>query len=161
MSLGMRFKAVGSICAPGENVGHDDVLHWTQPSHNWNFMCADCHSTAVAKGYDAEAHRYETRFAEVSVGCEACHGPGSAHAAPAGRKPQAGARLGARPAGRNQRLRAVPLAAAANSPTASNPQHSYFDHYSPALLDADLYHADGQVLDEVFVYGSFLQKPDV
>lgn len=63
----------------GEQVSHDDELHWTHPSQNWNFMCADCHSTAVQKNYDTLTNRFKTRWAELSVGCEACHGPGSAH----------------------------------------------------------------------------------
>ena len=142
---------------PGENIGHEDVLHWTQPSHNWNFMCADCHSTAVTKGYDAKARRYQTRFAEVSVGCEACHGPGSAHAAPPVGK--------ARPA--LARLRDQQAEINACAPCHSRrgqladgfaPQRSYFDHYLPVLLDDGLYHADGQILDEVYVHGSFLQS---
>src|SRR5262249_33921981 len=29
----------------GERITSDDELHWTRPSQNWNFMCADCHST--------------------------------------------------------------------------------------------------------------------
>jgi len=32
------------------------------------------------------------------------------------------------------------------------------DDYLPALLDEGLYHADGQILDEVYEYGSFLQS---
>ncbi|NBC49052.1 MAG: tetratricopeptide repeat protein [Gammaproteobacteria bacterium] len=32
------------------------------------------------------------------------------------------------------------------------------DRYQLALLDPGLYHADGQILDEVFVHGSFLQS---
>jgi hypothetical protein len=64
---------------PRERVGHNDELHWTRPAQNWNFMCADCHSTAVRKNYDAATNRFETRWAEISVGCEACHGPGSRH----------------------------------------------------------------------------------
>ncbi|MEY6430862.1 cytochrome c3 family protein [Thioalkalicoccus limnaeus] len=32
------------------------------------------------------------------------------------------------------------------------------DHYRPALLEAGLYHADGQIQDEVFEYGSFIQS---
>jgi len=28
---------------PNERVTHDDELHWSRPSQNWNFMCADCH----------------------------------------------------------------------------------------------------------------------
>jgi hypothetical protein len=30
---------------PDENIQHDDVLHWTKLNQNWNFMCAECHST--------------------------------------------------------------------------------------------------------------------
>ena len=142
---------------PGENVGHDDVLHWTQPSHNWNFMCADCHSTAVVKGYDATAHRYETRFAEVSVGCEACHGPGSAHAAPTLGNPRPALALGR---GQQAEINACAPCHSRRSQLADGftPQRSFFDHYAPALLDVGLYHADGQILDEVYVYGSFLQS---
>jgi hypothetical protein len=26
---------------------NEDELHWTRPAQNWNYMCADCHSTGV------------------------------------------------------------------------------------------------------------------
>jgi predicted CXXCH cytochrome family protein len=65
---------------PNEAIGHDDVLHWTKLNQNWNFMCAECHSTGLRKNYDAKADRFATTWAEISVGCEACHGQGSAHA---------------------------------------------------------------------------------
>ena len=64
---------------PGERVTHDDELHWTRPAQNWNFMCADCHSTGVRKHYDAAIDRFNTSWVDISVGCEACHGPGSRH----------------------------------------------------------------------------------
>jgi predicted CXXCH cytochrome family protein len=64
---------------PQERITHDDELHWTRPAQNWNFMCADCHSTGLRKAYDRAADRFETRWSEISVGCEACHGPGSRH----------------------------------------------------------------------------------
>jgi predicted CXXCH cytochrome family protein len=64
---------------PNEEIKHDDVLHWTKLNQNWNFMCAECHSTGVRKNYDAAADRFTTSFAEISVGCEACHGQGSQH----------------------------------------------------------------------------------
>ncbi len=64
---------------PTERLAHDDELHWTRPSQNWNFMCADCHSTELKKNYDASTDRFDTRWSEISVGCEACHGPGSSH----------------------------------------------------------------------------------
>jgi len=67
--------------SPEEEIKHDDALHWTKGNQNWNFMCAECHSTGVRKNYDVEADRFATRWAEISVGCEACHGEGSRHLA--------------------------------------------------------------------------------
>jgi predicted CXXCH cytochrome family protein len=66
---------------PKEEIRHDDVLHWTRLNQNWNFMCAECHSTGVRKNYDAASDRFATTTTEISVGCEACHGQGSNHVA--------------------------------------------------------------------------------
>ena len=66
---------------PNEEIKHDDVLHWTKLNQNWNFMCAECHSTGVRKNYDAANDRFNTTWAEISVGCETCHGQGSRHVA--------------------------------------------------------------------------------
>jgi tetratricopeptide (TPR) repeat protein len=66
---------------PDEKIRYDDVLHWTKLNQNWNFMCAECHSTGLRKNYDAERDRYATTWSEISVGCEACHGQGSNHVA--------------------------------------------------------------------------------
>jgi tetratricopeptide (TPR) repeat protein len=66
---------------PNEHVTHDDELHWTRPSQNWNFMCADCHSTNLRKNYDSATNTFKSSWSEISVGCEACHGPGSNHLA--------------------------------------------------------------------------------
>ena len=30
---------------PAERITSGDPLHWTGPNQNWNYMCADCHST--------------------------------------------------------------------------------------------------------------------
>ncbi|MGA9856134.1 MAG: tetratricopeptide repeat protein [Gammaproteobacteria bacterium] len=62
-----------------EHITYKDELFWTKPSQNWNFMCADCHSTDVHKNYDAANNTFKTSWSEISVGCEACHGPGSRH----------------------------------------------------------------------------------
>jgi len=66
---------------PNENIRHDDVLHWTKLNQNWNFMCAECHSTGVHKNYDAAQDRFATTWSEINVGCESCHGQGSRHLA--------------------------------------------------------------------------------
>lgn len=66
---------------PDGAITYRDPLHWTRLHQNWNFMCAECHSTGVRKNYDAKEDRFATSFAEISVGCEACHGAGSRHVA--------------------------------------------------------------------------------
>ena len=64
-----------------EEIAHDDPLHWTGPQQNWNYMCAECHSTGLRKNYDAKQDRFDTTWKEIDVSCEACHGPGSEHVA--------------------------------------------------------------------------------
>jgi tetratricopeptide (TPR) repeat protein len=64
---------------PDERITHNDELHWTGAQQNWNYMCADCHSTNLKKNYDATTRTFKTGWSEVNVSCEACHGPGSRH----------------------------------------------------------------------------------
>jgi predicted CXXCH cytochrome family protein len=66
---------------PKERITHDDELHWTRPAQNWNFMCADCHSTNLRKNFDDTSNRFNTQWSEINVGCESCHGPASNHVA--------------------------------------------------------------------------------
>ncbi len=139
----------------GDTIRPEDPLHWTRHGANWNLMCADCHSTAIVKGYDRATDTYATEFAEVSVGCEACHGPGSLHASNPD-EPTGFAESGTS-------TREIGVCAQCHSRRGQLtdgfvPGDHYFDHYRPALLDEGLYHVDGQILDEVFVYGSFLQS---
>jgi Flp pilus assembly protein TadD len=72
---------------PGVTLRPADPLHWTGREQTWNFQCAECHTTDLRKGYDLATNRYRTTWAELSVSCEECHGPGSAHAAWAGTRP--------------------------------------------------------------------------
>ena len=64
---------------PKEYIRYDDELHWTKLNQNWNFMCAECHSTGVRKNYDAASDRFATTWTDINVGCETCHGPGLRH----------------------------------------------------------------------------------
>jgi predicted CXXCH cytochrome family protein len=172
---------------PDERIVHTDELHWTQRQQNWNFMCSDCHSTEVRKNYDAAAGTFATTWFEISVGCEACHGPGGNHVSIAreasGRDSAEAAsgltvtfdeRKGAAwvidPATGNA-ARSVPRETSkeldvcaqchARRGQFSNdyrPGEPFTDHYLPALLGPGLYHPDGQQLDEVFNWGSFLSS---
>jgi len=64
---------------PNEKIDSKDILHWTGPYQNWNFMCAECHSTNLQKNYSLNDDRFATSWSEINVSCEACHGPGSRH----------------------------------------------------------------------------------
>jgi len=64
---------------PKERITHKDPLHWTGIDQNWNYQCAECHSTNLKKRYDASKAVYDTTWSEINVACEACHGPGGAH----------------------------------------------------------------------------------
>ncbi|WP_254797404.1 multiheme c-type cytochrome [Geopseudomonas aromaticivorans] len=169
---------------PGEAVDHRDELHWTRPAQNWNHMCADCHSTALRKGYDAQRDTFATRWAELSVGCEACHGPASRHldwARGAGEIPHKGLTLLLDERRGSGWRRAVDQLTARRDPPPReqskeqevcaqchsrrsqiaegfHPGKRLLDHYSPALLEPGLYHVDGQQREEVFVSGSFAQS---
>jgi tetratricopeptide (TPR) repeat protein len=152
---------------PAEDIPPDDPLYWTNRLMNWNYMCADCHSTNVAKNYDAAANVYRTTWSEIDVSCEACHGPGSRHAAWA--RGWAPLRALDRTKGLSVKLRGATAAAELN---ACAPCHSrrhvvldgyvhgraFLDHYEPSALDEGLYHPDGQVLEEDFEYASFAQS---
>lgn len=148
---------------PDERLTAGDPLHWTGRNQNWNYMCADCHSTDLRKNYDPDTKTFETTWAEISVGCEACHGPGSAHLAEA----QSGLPDGDSNTSPLAMLKTpdaeIEVCARCHSrrgilAEGFVPGNEFLDHYLPALLDEDLYHADGQILDEVYVYGSFLQS---
>jgi Flp pilus assembly protein TadD len=145
---------------PDEAVTHTDELHWTGRNQNWNYMCADCHSTDVRKNYDATAHTYATQWDEVTVGCEACHGPASAHVANAARGDYRESGLQAT---LDTPFRQVDTCARCHARRGILAEgfaagDAFLDFYRPALLEDGLYHADGQILDEVYVYGSFLQS---
>jgi Flp pilus assembly protein TadD len=168
---------------PDEKLDFRDELHWTRRSQNWNFMCSDCHSSQVTKGYDAAQNTFDTRYKEVAVGCEACHGPGSTHIVWANEKspdPRKGltaqlderrgitwsidaATGNARRSHERAGEREIEVCAQCHARRAQIAEgyHAgkpFLDHYLPSMLVAPLYWADGQQRDEVFIWGSWLQS---
>ncbi len=59
----------------------DSPDSWYTFARNFNSRCGHCHATNYETGYDPDSGTYETTWAERTVGCESCHGPGGAHAA--------------------------------------------------------------------------------
>ncbi|GMR22545.1 MAG: tetratricopeptide repeat protein [Acidobacteriota bacterium] len=166
---------------PDERIDHEDPLHWTKRYQSWNFMCSSCHSTGLRKNYELADDSYDTEFFEINVSCEACHGPGSRHVqwAEAGASGDPGLTLtlrsdepvwvtdvatglAERQPARSERSE-IEMCAACHSRRGQlyeDDVHGqpFLDDYRPALLRDPLYYADGQIRDEVYVYGSFLQS---
>jgi tetratricopeptide (TPR) repeat protein len=172
---------------PGRKLKAGDPLHWTGIDQNWNYQCADCHSTNLRKGYDAASGTYKTTWSEIDVGCEACHGPGGNHAAwarlaPDARRADASKGLtvalderrgvtwtmdpasgnGARSAARSS-SREIDTCVRCHSrrgqfDDAWHPGLPVGNAFRLATLEPGLYYADGQMRDEVYNHGSFLQS---
>jgi predicted CXXCH cytochrome family protein len=174
---------------PGQTLRAPHPLHWTGREQTWNFQCAECHSTDLRKRYDLATNRYATTWAELTVSCEECHGPGSAHAAWAAARPAGTPRAAPGSTGLVVRLErgdgtwamkdvrrgiaewtGPPRTSAeldvcarchARRRSIVDPHpygQPFLDTHVPALLDARLYHADGQILGEVYEWGSFVQS---
>ncbi|NOH83664.1 tetratricopeptide repeat protein [Vibrio sp. 03-59-1] len=177
-----------------------DEFYWTNSGQNWNFMCADCHSTNLEKNYDSVSNTYNTTWSEINVGCEACHGPASEHLEQAQlAKDQLTRNKSAKANGGKDVLvsahygfdrdlsksvkewiyqegnstlqpkdiihtNQVQTCAQCHSrrtqlnETGDHVNGSFFDKYRLSLITPELYHNDGQIYDEDYVYGSFLQS---
>jgi predicted CXXCH cytochrome family protein len=151
-------------------------------------MCADCHSTALRKGYNAATDQFKTTWAEINVGCEACHGPASEHVDWANRSSLArmvwrdprisnalhdrsgvswsidaqtgNAHRSVAPSSVRTEVETCAQCHSRRVPIADNYRagKKFLDYYVPALLVRGLYYADGQQRAEVYNYASFLQS---
>ncbi len=148
-------------------IDHNDWLHWTNQAQNWNGMCAECHSTNLAKGYDPEKDSYRTSWSEIDVSCEACHGPGSEHVEWANLPKYSRddfQNFGLQVKTSNiDNKQYVDLCARCHSRKSTLGDIEYstqniYDHSDPTLPDEPAWYVDGQINDEDYVYASFLQS---
>jgi predicted CXXCH cytochrome family protein len=163
-----------------EDIDPQHLFFWTRHFQNANSRCIECHSTDFRKNYDSESRKYTTTWSEAGVGCETCHGPAAQHVelAVAGAlsdnttgfsKPvESGLTWTFRgddniasPSG-NLNNDYIDTCGGCHSRRGAfsnvTTQVAYHDQYRLALLDQGLYFGDGQIDDEVFVLGSFLQS---
>ena len=172
---------------PGQNIKAGDWLHWTSGGQNWNFTCAECHSTNLRKGFDATTDTYRTTWSELNVSCEACHGPASNHVAWARKEgdwqalaatkglaialderkgvswtPSAETGTARRSAPRGSARELDTCARCHGRATRISDDYVHgkppLDTHRLALLDDNLYWNDGQMRDEVYNWGSFAQS---
>lgn len=149
-----------------EKLAPDDPLHWTGIAQRWQTMCANCHSTNLQENFDPTSNRYHTTYSEIDVSCESCHGPGSLHVELANKTSLFW--------DRNHGYGLAKLKGDDPEPQlqACAPCHSrrgvlsgdysagdpFCNHFQLETMREDTYHADGQIKDEVYVYGSFIQS---
>ncbi|MCG2462344.1 tetratricopeptide repeat protein [Flavobacteriaceae bacterium F89] len=149
---------------PDFKVVHSEWLHWTNGAMNWNNMCSNCHSTNVRKNYNPVNGGYNTEYSIINVSCEACHGPGKQHVnnvKSAGIYDSLSSHLYM-----TERIRPRELVDECarchmrreQITESYNHKGTMLDHYFPQLIESPTYYPDGQILDEDYVYGSFIQS---
>lgn len=162
---------------------HYEDYFWTNTGQNWNYMCADCHSTNVKKNYDLESNTYNTTFSEINAGCESCHGPAENHMQWSKTKDKS-VPLAGFDRDITKQVSNWVLKEGASTLTPESVDHTqqtlvcaqchsrrtqisednhiasneFGDKYLLELINSRLYYPDGQIYDEDFVYGSFLQS---
>jgi predicted CXXCH cytochrome family protein len=172
---------------PKDAIKAGDPLHWTGIDQNWNFMCAECHSTDLRKKFDAASNRFDTQWSDIAITCESCHGPGAKHVDWA-RAKRDGKTVGnddglaialnerkdvtwipdttagtAHRSVERKTSKEIGLCARCHS-RGSRISDDYvygaplLDSHRLVDLDADLYWSDGQMRGEVYNLGPFLQS---
>lgn len=165
-----------------EEIRPEDRLHWRQPLQNWNGMCADCHSDGLVRNFDSNKNQFASQFDNINVGCYSCHGDMSEHIQYVQQKPKRNVanditsvthptglwlrKLGEKtahwqgPKRDNSFMDNCHACHSLRSPLTDGitPKKAFLDQFSPQLIAAPNYHADGQIKEEVYVYGSFLQS---
>jgi predicted CXXCH cytochrome family protein len=163
-----------------EDIDPEHPFFWARHFQNSNSRCIECHSTDFRKNFDPKTSSYETSWSETGVGCESCHGPASQHVALATTRQLDGADKGfdkqrmpelswefrgddeiASPSGikNDADIDTCGGCHSLRSSTAdASPGAAYHQQYRLALLEQGLYFSDGQINEEVYVMGSFLQS---
>lgn len=152
---------------PDYKITSDEWLHWSRGGLNWNTMCADCHSTNVKKNFNEANGSFNTTFTLTNVSCEACHGPAKKHVQrvsveefdSSAYDPQVHLFLTSGLSSREQVDQCARCHSRRSQITETyDHEGEFMDHYAPAVLRDDLYFPDGQIREEVYEYGSFLQS---
>ncbi|WP_378941985.1 tetratricopeptide repeat protein [Mesorhizobium sp. ANAO-SY3R2] len=160
---------------PNDDVRAGNGLHWSGPYKNWQARCAVCHQTDFHKNFAPRPPGYNSQWSELSVGCEACHGPAEAHLAwaalAAGKVSTDPSKFSGvdahgwqHPAATGKQAIEANMCGPCHSrrqalgPDSSPPQAPFGNHYALSTLEDRLYFPDGQQRDEVYVLGSFMQS---
>jgi len=150
----------------GRSFTPSDFLFWANPGRTWNDRCFDCHCSQMRKRYDLVTNTYDTAVGDLTINCEACHGPGGEHVRfwrEALAKPQVGqqpdrslVRLGRLPPDRQVEVCAQCHAKKSALRTGYRPGDDFLDFYEMNLLDdEESYWPDGLVKILAYPYLQF------
>ena len=156
---------------PDEKIAPNDPLFWTRSMQNWDHMCADCHSTNLRKEFDHQSQTFATAYSEMNVACESCHGPGQTHVefAREGKGWDGLSNFGFADINSTNIAQIESCAKCHARRGFVHPGHhggsKFLDHFLPEVaqpwspdMSVPTYHVDGQIDDEVYVYGSYVQS---
>lgn len=147
----------------GDELDPHDWLHWTESAQNWNTMCAECHSTNLKKRYDVESDGFNTSYSIINVSCESCHGPAERHVYWAEHiqdSTHTANQYIIPGKGQFSQMNMCAPCHARRAKLTQNmvPGKHFEDQYMLQNITDEFYHGDGQIEDEDYVYGSFLQS---
>ena len=144
----------------GNRIEPHDWLHWTRGAQNWNTMCAECHSTNLEKNYFIEKDSFNTTYSEINVACESCHGPANKHIKWATDNPDGKDSYILKGLNQDEQLNLCASCHARRVKLTYNLEtgKKFEDQYMIQNITTNFYHGDGQIEDEDYVLGSFLQS---
>jgi predicted CXXCH cytochrome family protein len=145
----------------GQEIRHSDWLHWTQGGQRWNTMCAECHSTNLEKNYDTATDTFNTTYSLINVSCEACHGPALEHLQwTSGDTSIHDRKIKVTGFDQNSQLQicAGCHARRVKLTDVMGPDVAWDDQFMIQTINTQYYHADGQIREEDYVMGSFMQS---
>ena len=143
-----------------DTIDPNDWLHWTNGAQNWNTMCAECHSTNLKKNYSIEEDSFNTTYSIINVSCESCHGPAEKHLSWAENDPENLDMHILSGTNQTDQLNVCASCHARRVKLTENliPGTKFEDQYMVQNLTTNYYHGDGQIEEEDYVYGSFMQS---
>ncbi len=144
----------------GDKIAPHDWLHWTKGAQNWNTMCAECHSTNLKKNYSIEEDSFNTSYSSINVNCESCHGPAEKHLSWAENKTEDKNTYILTGKNQKEQLNVCATCHARRVKLTENytPGEHFEDQYMVQNITNNYYHGDGQIEEEDYVYGSFMQS---
>lgn len=132
--------------------------HWTGQGMNWDANCAFCHMTEYHKAFDPVTNTYDRNWTHMSITCAQCH-PGMEVHMDQIRNGNTAFKEDL------SKVQVMDYCATCHSrreeltPEAFVAGDRYEDHYRLTLADVEgIYHPDGQVIGENYVYGSLMMS---